>query len=174
MPRHRISSSARAFHCLLTWAARQREVASRYPRTLSEISLGKTVKQSIRMSCASCSVSKESWEKQHMVSKPWRIRARRGWEDEEKLDHIALTASRSWTGSASRDCEEEVSKKEGCEVRSQNRRYLLQLQIGSFVGHPLMAHAQFPSRGLRRSRSSLIKAHFLCVHLSSDLDCTRW
>jgi len=103
IPRHRISSSAKPFQCLLTWAARQRDMASRYPRTLSEISLGKTVKQSIRMSCARCSVSKDSWEKQHMVSKPWRIKARRGWEDEEKFDHIALTASRSWTGSASRD-----------------------------------------------------------------------
>lgn len=48
-------------------------------------------------------MSKESWEKQHIVSRPWSIKARRGCDEAEKLDHIALTDSRSWTGNASRD-----------------------------------------------------------------------
>lgn len=103
IPRHRISSSARLFQCLLTWAARQSEVASRFPSTLRATSRGNMEKQSIRMSCPSCSVNKESWEKQHIVSRPWRMRARRGCDEEEKLDHMALTASRSSTGRASSD-----------------------------------------------------------------------
>ena len=38
MPRHNMSSSASDFQSRLTWAARHREVASRWPRTLSETS----------------------------------------------------------------------------------------------------------------------------------------
>ena len=65
-------------------------------------SRGRTAKGSIRMRCESCSVSRESWEKQHIVSRPWRMRARRGWDDCEKLVQTALTASRSSMGSESR------------------------------------------------------------------------
>ena len=104
MPRHRMSSSARLFHVRETWAARQRDVASRYPRILRQTSRGSIAKGSMRMRCDSCSVSKDSCEKQHIVRSPCRMRARRRCGEEEKLDHMTETASRSATGSASRAC----------------------------------------------------------------------
>lgn len=41
------------------------------------------------------------------------MRARRGCGEDEKLDHIALTASRSATGSASRACRDAEVKMRG-------------------------------------------------------------
>ena len=101
MPRHSMSSSARLFHVLDTCAARQRDVASRYPRILRQTSRGSIAKGSMRMRCDSCSVSRDSCEKQHIVRRPWRMSARRGCGDDENVDQIALTALLSSTGSAS-------------------------------------------------------------------------
>ena len=66
-------------------------------------SRGRMANGSMRIRCANWSVSKDNWEKQHIVRRPWRMRARRGCDEEEKLDQTALTASRSSTGKASRD-----------------------------------------------------------------------
>jgi len=49
IPLHKVSSSARLFQRVLTCAARQREVASRWERIVIEISRGKTANGSIRM-----------------------------------------------------------------------------------------------------------------------------
>jgi len=104
IPRQRMSSSARLRQCLLTWAALQSEVASRRVRILRDISRGRTTKGSMRMRWLSCSVRRESWEKQHMVRMPRRMSSLRGWGEEEKLDQMELMDSRSPTGRASRDC----------------------------------------------------------------------
>lgn len=68
------------------------------------------------------------------------MRARRGCDEEEKLDQTALTASRSSTGKASRDYFGGVSFSPG---NQSNGACLLQFQIGAFVCHSLVTNAEF-------------------------------
>jgi hypothetical protein len=72
--------------------------------------------------------------------------SRRGWEDEEKLAHIALTVSRSSKGKASRDC----TRHQTLFTLSRSTTDLLELEIGPLVCHPLVPHTELARRGMGR------------------------
>ena len=63
----------------------------------------------------------------------------RGWDEEEKLDQMALTASRSSRGMASKDC---GHHQDGFSRMRRRWTDLLQLQICSLVRHTLMPNTK--------------------------------
>lgn len=77
------------------------------------------------------------------------MRARWGCEDEEKLDQTALTASRSATGSASRDCRH-TGKRSIAPEEGGRDTHMLELEVGALVGHALVANTELARGRLGR------------------------
>lgn len=75
------------------------------------------------------------------------MRARRGCEDEEKLDQTELIASRSSNGKASKDYLLCVSKKKKAQYDKQRETYMLELEICALVCHSLVSNAEFSGWG---------------------------
>jgi len=80
-----------------------------------------------------------------MVSRPWRIKARRGWGEAEKFAQMVFTASRSCKGRASKAwgdvCQQYT------HVGDLAITHLLELEIRSLVGHALVPWTEFTLLG---------------------------
>lgn len=82
-----------------------------------------------------------------MVSRPWRIKARRGCGEAEKFAQTALTASRSCKGRASKAW---GNVRQRCvQVSDLVITHLLELEIRSLVSHPFVPWAEFTLRERR-------------------------
>lgn len=82
-----------------------------------------------------------------MVSRPWRIKARRGWGEAEKFAHTALMASRSCKGRASKALGDLCQHY--AHISHMAITDLLELEICPLIGHPFVPGAKFALRGSR-------------------------
>jgi hypothetical protein len=93
-----------------------------------------------------------------MVSRPWRIKARWGCGEAEKLAQTVLTVSRSCKGRASKAwdvCQHYV------RISDLALTHLLEFEIGSLVCHPLVPWAEFALWGSRGRVDDLWGIHLV-------------